>query len=80
MVWSRHFIISMRHKVTETANSQNQTIKPAYFIIWLQVRISLLVFMKMSFILLLFRTLPCRNIVLATRTEQLIDLIDNRNY
>ena len=30
-------MISTHHKVTETANSQNQTIKPAYFIIWLQV-------------------------------------------
>ena len=28
-------MISTHHKVTETANSHTQTIKPAYFIIWL---------------------------------------------
>ena len=37
MVWSRSFMISMHHKVTETANSQRQTIKPTYFIIRLSI-------------------------------------------
>ena len=30
-------MISKRHKVTETAKSQRQTVKPAYFIIWLSI-------------------------------------------
>ena len=31
------YIISNWHKVMETANSQRQAIKPAYFIIWLSI-------------------------------------------
>ena len=30
-------MISTRHKVTETANSQRLTLKPTYFIIWLSI-------------------------------------------
>ena len=37
MVWSCLFMIRTHHKVTETANPQWQTIKPAYFIIWLSI-------------------------------------------
>ena len=37
MVWSRLFIISTHHKVTEKANSQRQLIKPVYFIKWLSI-------------------------------------------